>query len=53
MTTTALSRQNNLYNDLALLVSRLGGQVEVLPAEAMPTRSPVAAQLQLRAALLH
>ncbi|AYM03894.1 baeRF6 domain-containing protein [Levilactobacillus yiduensis] len=53
MTTTALSRQNNLYNDLALLVSRLGGQVEVLPAEAMPTRSPVAAQLQLRAAMLH
>ncbi|MFC6290415.1 baeRF6 domain-containing protein [Levilactobacillus angrenensis] len=53
MTATALSRQNNLYNDLALLVSRLGGQVEVLPAEAMPTRSPVAAQLQLRAAMLH
>lgn len=53
MTTTALSRQNNLYNDLALLVSRRGGQVEVLPAEAMPTRSPVAAQLRLRAAVLH
>jgi len=53
LTTTALSRQNNLYNDLALLVSRLGGQVEVLPADAMPTRSPVAAQLRLRAAVLH
>lgn len=53
MTTTALSRQNNLYNDLALWVSRLGGQVEVLPEEAMPTRSPVAAQLKLRVAALH
>lgn len=53
MTATALSRQNNLYNDLALLVSKLGGQVEVLPADAMPTRSPVAAQLKLRAAVLN
>jgi len=48
MTATALSRQNNLYNDLALLVSQRGGQVEVLPADAMPTRSPIAAQLRIR-----
>ncbi|MCH5465704.1 baeRF6 domain-containing protein [Levilactobacillus tujiorum] len=48
MTATALSRQNNLYNDLALVVSQRGGQVEVLPADAMPTRSPIAAQLRIR-----
>ncbi|KRK33495.1 baeRF6 domain-containing protein [Levilactobacillus parabrevis] len=48
MTATALSRQNNLYNDLTLLVLQRGGQVEVLPADAMPTRSPIAAQLRIR-----
>lgn len=53
MTATALSRQNNLYNDLALQVSRLGGQVEVLPADAMPTSNPVAAQLRLRETVAH
>ncbi|MFC6261427.1 baeRF6 domain-containing protein [Levilactobacillus fujinensis] len=53
MTATALSRQNNLYNDLALIVSKFGGQVQVLPADAMPTSSPVAAQLRLRAAVTH
>ncbi|WP_250881718.1 hypothetical protein [Levilactobacillus brevis] len=53
MTATALSRQNNLYNDLALQVSRLGGQVEVLPADAMPTSNPVAAQLRLRETVVH
>ncbi|MGX6429437.1 baeRF6 domain-containing protein [Levilactobacillus yonginensis] len=53
MTATSLSRQNNLYNDLALLVSQLGGEVHLLPAEMMPTSQPIAAQLRLREAVMH
>ncbi|WP_125547069.1 baeRF6 domain-containing protein [Levilactobacillus lindianensis] len=51
-TATALSRQNNLYNDLALLVAQQGGQIQVLPAAEMPTRSIIAAQLRFREAVV-
>ncbi|HIW71619.1 MAG TPA: hypothetical protein H9875_03235 [Candidatus Levilactobacillus faecigallinarum] len=44
VTLTALSRQNNLYNDLALAVCRRGGTVRVLPAADLPTDQVIVAK---------
>lgn len=45
-TTSVLSRDNNVYNDLAMLSLSHGGQVHVLPSEQMPIAGNAAAILR-------